>query len=64
MPSNEQSQKSTDPRSPEQLQAKIDELWSYDDYSHGPRGENLRYKHQGWIDALQWAMGQSDRSEP
>ena len=48
----------------EQIQAKINELQRYDDYSHGPRGENKRYKHQGWIDALRWVLGHNFGEEP
>lgn len=48
----------------EQIQAKINELQAYNDYKRGPRGDNLKYKHQGWIDALQWVIGVNQYDEP
>lgn len=51
-------------RSPEEIESKIDELYAYDDYSHGPRGDNKKYKHQGWIDALRWIQGTDTVEEP
>lgn len=47
-----------------EVHGKIDELWAYDDYSQGPRGKNLKYKHQGWIDALRWVLGNDLPEEP
>lgn len=46
------------------IEAKIDDLRAYNDYSHGPRGNNLKYKHQGWIDALRWVLGSNLGEEP
>lgn len=51
-------------RDADDIEAKIDELRAYNDYSHGPRGDNLKYKHQGWIDALRWVLGSDLGEEP
>lgn len=48
----------------EDIQEKIEELRAYDDYGIGPAADNLKYKHQGWIDALQWVLGQNPYEEP
>lgn len=51
-------------RSAEEIAEKIDEMWAYDDYSTGPKGENQRYKHQGFINALRWVLGSDIFEEP
>ena len=51
-------------RTAEQIEEKINELRAYNDYSRGPRGDNLKYKHQGWIDALRWILGSNLGEEP
>ena len=51
-------------RSPDRIQRKIDELRAYNDYRNGPKGRDARYKHQGWIDALQWVLGSDLGEQP
>lgn len=47
-------------KSEQELIDRIEELRSHGDYQNGPKGRDLRYKHQGMIDALRWALGPSD----
>jgi hypothetical protein len=51
-------------RTPEEIDQKIEELVKYSDYKRGPRGDNLKYKHQGWVDALRWVRGSDMGEEP
>lgn len=48
----------------QQIEEKIDELWDYDEYEWGPEGARLKYKHQGWIDSLNWVLGRNQYDEP
>jgi len=51
-------------RTADEIEDKIEELIRYDDYRRGPRGDNLKYKHQGWIDALRWVLGSDMGEQP
>lgn len=51
-------------RTSEEIDDKINQLRAYDDYGRGPRADNLKYKHQGWIDALRWVLGSDMGEEP
>jgi len=55
-----------DVRSRAEIEAKRQELREYDDYDDmSPSGQQLRYKHQGWLDALLWVLGNDTlREEP
>lgn len=51
-------------RTTEEIIEKIDQLREFSDYGRGPSADNLRYKHQGWIDALRWVLGSEMGEEP
>ena len=40
----------------EEIQERITELLNKNDYRHGPKGRDNRYKDQGQIDALRWVL--------
>lgn len=47
-------------RTDEEIEERLNRLWAYTDYKFGPKGDNLRYKHQGMIDALHWVLEGSE----
>lgn len=51
-------------RTTEEIIKKIDQLREFSDYGRGPKADYLRYKHQGWIDALRWVLGNEIPEEP